>query len=231
MITTRHTNITRIKAVAGLLKALQKEVVFVGGATVSLYAGAAAAEARPTDDVDVLIELASYNDYAALDEQLRKAGFENDVDSGVICRYRVQGIIVDIMPTQPEIIGFSNRWYPDGFSNAVTVPAGDMEIKIFSLPYFIAAKLEAFKGRGNKDYRFSSDFEDIVYILENGPDAEAELLKAPKAVRQYLIKEFAVLLKDKGLAEGLYAHLEPATAPQQIIKIEELFKKITSHRR
>ena len=106
---TQHINITRIKAVARLLKALQQEVVFVGGATVSLYAAATAAETRPTDDVDVLIELASYNSYAALDEQLRKAGFENDIESGIICRYRVQGIITDIMPTEPEIIGFSNH--------------------------------------------------------------------------------------------------------------------------
>ena len=44
------------------------------------------------------------------------------------------------------------------------------------------------------------------------------------------MKEFAVLLKDRNFEEGLYAHLEPATAPQQIIKIEELFKKIINHR-
>ena len=39
-----HINITRIKAVAGLLKALQQEIVFVGGATVSLYADKMAAK-------------------------------------------------------------------------------------------------------------------------------------------------------------------------------------------
>lgn len=223
---SHQTNITRIKAVAGLLKALQQEVVFVGGATVSLYAGAAAAESRPTDDVDVVIELASYRGYAELDGQLRKAGFLNDIESGVICRYRVDGIIVDIMPTEPEVIGFSNKWYPEGFKQAIAVQLGDQEVRIFSLPYFIASKLEAFKSRGKNDYRFSSDFEDIVYVLENNGDAENLLADMPATVREYLKREFAILLNDKDLEEGLYAHLEPATAPQQIVAISELLRKV-----
>lgn len=140
-------NITRIKAVADLLKVLQQEVVFVGGATVSLYANAVAAETRPTDDIDVVIELASYSGYAAIEDRLRIAGFVNDIESGIVCRYQVQGITVDIMPTEPEVIGFSNKWYPEGFRNAVTVPLDDIAVKIFSLPYFIASKLEAFKSR------------------------------------------------------------------------------------
>ena len=49
---SHHTNIVRIKAIAGLLDQLHEDVVFVGGATVSLYADTKAAEARPTDDVD-----------------------------------------------------------------------------------------------------------------------------------------------------------------------------------
>jgi len=40
---------------------LHEDVVFVGGATVSLYADLKATESRPTDDVDIIIELASYH--------------------------------------------------------------------------------------------------------------------------------------------------------------------------
>lgn len=221
-------NITRIKAVADLLKVLQQEVVFVGGATVSLYANAVAAETRPTDDIDVVIELASYSGYAAIEDRLRIAGFVNDIESGIVCRYQVQGITVDIMPTEPEVIGFSNKWYPEGFRNAVTVPLDDIAVKIFSLPYFIASKLEAFKSRGENDYRFSSDFEDIVYVLENGVDAEKLLIDSPASVKKYLKKEFDLLLNDPNLEEGLYAHVEPVTAVQQIIKIETLLKKIVN---
>ncbi len=75
---SHQTNIVRIKAIANLLNQLNEEYVFVGGATVSLYRDENRTEVRPTDDVDVVIELASYKGYADLDEKLRKTGFEND---------------------------------------------------------------------------------------------------------------------------------------------------------
>ena len=108
---------------------------------MALYGGTAAPEARPTDDVDVVIELASYSGYAELEERLRAIGFSNDVSSKVICRYTYQGIIVDMMPTNPEIIGFSNIWYPQGFKEAKTVTIEKWtEIQIFTIPYFLASK-------------------------------------------------------------------------------------------
>lgn len=86
-----HENIIRLKAVNQQLKGLGQDFVFVGGATVSLYATNAelASEIRPTDDVDVIVELATYGGYSKLDEKLREIGFVNDVASGVICRYKI----------------------------------------------------------------------------------------------------------------------------------------------
>ncbi|MCF8341518.1 MAG: hypothetical protein K9I82_11120 [Chitinophagaceae bacterium] len=63
---SHHTNIVSIKAVANLLNLIKEEFVFVGGATVSLYGDETRGEARPTEDVDVIIELAAYTGYAAL---------------------------------------------------------------------------------------------------------------------------------------------------------------------
>ncbi|MDX5397154.1 MAG: hypothetical protein LPK21_13240, partial [Hymenobacteraceae bacterium] len=58
---SKQTNINRIRAVAKALQNLNEKVVFVGGATVTLYADQnTAPESRPTDDVDVVVELASY---------------------------------------------------------------------------------------------------------------------------------------------------------------------------
>lgn len=223
---SQHTNIVRIKAIAGLLEQLKEDVVFVGGATVSLYADTIAAEARPTDDIDVIIELVSYHGYTELDERLRAAGFVNDVESGVICRYQVQGITVDIMPTYPEVIGFNNKWYPAGFKDAITIKLDERNIKIFSLPFFIASKLEAFKSRGKSKYLFSSDFEDIVYVLENSSKAEELLLNASPEVFPYLHDAFAEMLADPNFEEGLTAHLEPITSAQQFIKIESILKTV-----
>ena len=223
---SHHINITRIKAISRILKSIKKDVVFVGGATVSLYADSKSSEVRPTDDVDVVIELAAYNNYTQLEEELRNVGFENDKDSGIICRYMVQGIIVDIMPTNSDVLGFSNRWYEEGFENAISIMLDDDEVKIFSFPYFIATKLEAFKNRGNNDFRFSSDFEDIVYVLENNSNAENQLSNLPEQLKEYFSKTFQDLINQQDWEEGLHAHLEPRNAPQKIIMIENILKKL-----
>ena len=90
-----HENLVRIKAVANILKGLDQPYVFVGGATVSLYSTqkALAESIRPTDDVDVVIELASYADHSKMEERLRKLGFVNDIESGIICRYKDRGLL------------------------------------------------------------------------------------------------------------------------------------------
>ena len=68
-----HENLVRMKAVGRVLNDLKQDYVFVGGATVALYAtnSELATEVRPTDDVDVIVELATYKGYSDLDERLR----------------------------------------------------------------------------------------------------------------------------------------------------------------
>ncbi len=122
---SHQQNIIRIKAVYNALEELANEVIFIGGAVVSLYADRPASETRPTDDVDILIELLNYKDFAAVEEKLRNKGFINDVESGIICRYIINGIIVDVMPTSEKILGFSNKWYPSAFANSEQLKIGD----------------------------------------------------------------------------------------------------------
>jgi hypothetical protein len=54
---SHRENILRIKVVHDALGELNKDVIFVGGVTVSLYADRPFNEVRPTDDVDIVIEL------------------------------------------------------------------------------------------------------------------------------------------------------------------------------
>ena len=63
---------------------LGKDVVFVGGATVSLYSERITEEVRPTADVDILVEIWTYREYAEVERRLREIGFVNDQFSGVI---------------------------------------------------------------------------------------------------------------------------------------------------
>jgi len=204
-----HTNIVRIKAVNRALANLGQEFVFVGGAVVSLYADRSAEEVRPTEDVDVLVEIYSRFDYSRLEERLRELGFRNDTTSGFIGRYITENLIVDFMPLEENVLGFNNRWYAEGFKNAVTLTLDEHNnIKIFAAPYFLAAKLEAFKNRGKNQYgeydgRGSTDFEDIVYLLVNRTAIWEEMQQSANDVRAYLKIEFTALLNNPDFEEWI----------------------------
>jgi hypothetical protein len=74
-----HTNIMRLKAVAAALSTLEDEIVFVGGATISLYVPQPELTTiRVTDDVDVVLELISTGDFYRLQEKLISLGFRHD---------------------------------------------------------------------------------------------------------------------------------------------------------
>ena len=110
-----HHNLTRIKAVARALGVLNDQVAFIGGAAVTLYsAHPDRMDLRVTDDIDIIIEVANYGRYILLQERLRALGFTEDATSSVICRWKIKGIIVDVMPTDPDVLGFSNPWYKEG---------------------------------------------------------------------------------------------------------------------
>lgn len=203
-----NTNIIRIKAVYTALEELADQFIFIGGATVSLYADRPAGDVRPTDDVDILVEIMDYKGYATVEKQLRDKGFTND-QSGVICRYRVQGIIVDVMPTSEEVLGFTNKWYTEAASQSVQIEIDKgYRIRIFTAPYFLATKLEAFKSRGADDGRTSTDFEDIVYLLNNRKTIWKELSNTSGSLKDYLQNEFLQLLDNPYLDEWLSVHLD-----------------------
>ena len=211
---SHHTNKVRIKAVANALDELKEKVVFVGGATISLYADRPVFEVRPTDDVDVIIEILNYADRTKLEEKLRSIGFTHDIESGVICRYQIQGIIVDIMPTDDPSIGFTNKWYPEGFTQAVNYDIDEQcTVSILSAPYFIATKLEAFKSRGKGDGRTSHDFEDIVYVIENRQVIFDEINNTQTGMKAYLKTEFQNLLNNPNITEWIDCHVERGLPP------------------
>ena len=216
-------NITRIRAVYNALRDLAAEVVFVGGATVSLYSDRETTEVRPTDDVDVLVEIYTRSDYVRIEESLRAAGFEHDKASGILCRFVVQGITVDVMPIEASVLGFTNMWYADGYRHAVELQLDDLyTVRIFSAPYFIASKLEAFKGRGKGDGRTSHDFEDIVYVLNNRSTVWEEMAHAPETVMEYLKSEMETLLANPYLSEWIGAHLEFSEQSRTLLIVERL---------
>jgi hypothetical protein len=48
----------------------------------------------------------------AFGERLRALGFLEDTSEGApLCRWVHSGTILDVMPLDEKILGFSNRWY------------------------------------------------------------------------------------------------------------------------
>lgn len=154
-------------------------------------------------------------------------GFSNDTESKVICRYKILGIFVDIMPTTINTFGFSNKWYPDGYKYAIDFFIDDQNtIKILSAPYFLATKFEAFKGRGNNDGRTSQDFEDIIYILENRRSIWQEIMNLSGDIQEYLFDEFTQLMRNSNITEWIDCHVERGSPPATYFILEDIKKFI-----
>lgn len=84
------------------------QLVFVGGAVAGLLiSDPAMPDIRPTQDVDVICQVISRADYHQLGMQLRQRGFQEDNRPGApLCRWCIEDLILDLMPTQGNILGF-----------------------------------------------------------------------------------------------------------------------------
>lgn len=206
-----YQNIVRIKVLAQALSSIEHKIVFVGGAVVELYCDdSARAEVRPTDDIDIVIELQNLGSYTKLEETLRGIGFQNDIFSGIICRYKYHDIVVDIMPNDEKILGFTNIWYKKGLEWSVLFEIDEeLSISIFPVEYFLASKFEALKSnRHGEDYRWNSDFEDIIYIFDNRINLEHEILNTTEDVLNYIKSSLRELMERKTIEEEISASLD-----------------------
>jgi hypothetical protein len=173
-------------------------------------------EVRATQDVDVIVEVASRLDYYQLEEELRQRGFKQDMtENAPVCRWLVERIKVDVMPTQEEILGFSNRWYLPAIKEAVPVLLkADLTIRLVTPPYFLATKIEAFKGRGHDDYMASHDIEDLITVLDGRPEIVSEIRAAADDLKGFLSQTFRELLTDDAFLDALPGHLSSDGASQ-----------------
>lgn len=200
-----------LAVVARGLRDLKDQVVFVGGAVVDLYITDPSGDpVRATDDVDCVVGITSRPEYGVLEEKLRGLGFTHPLDDpdAPICRWRFSGILVDVMPMEGDVLGFSNRWYPEGIANAQRARLEDgTEVSYLSLPYFVASKIEAFFGRGKGDFYGSPDIEDIAAVADRAEDFAEKMASAPESVRTYLEEKLRELLENDVFVQSIQGHL------------------------
>ena len=203
--------------VARKLGTLLEKVVFLGGsATGFLISDPAAPDVRMTQDVDVIVEAATWLEYHQLEQELIQRGFAQDTCEGApICRWLINGFIVDDMPISEEILGFSNIWYGPALQYSETREvAPELTIRLVTAPYFLATKIEAFRGRGNADYLASHDLEDMVSLIDGRKELLGEIIISPTDLRKFLADTFRVFLAHSEFMESLSGHLLPDKASQ-----------------
>lgn len=216
-----NRNLPLLISAARLLKPLLDELVFVGGCVTGvLISDPAAAEVRPTYDVDALVEIGSYAEYAAFSSRLRALGVAEDHREGApICRWLHGKLVLDVMPTDERILGFSNRWYKAAMEHAENIKLEkDLVIRAATAPYFLATKLEAFRGRGKNDYVASHDLEDLMAVMDGRPTLLTELRASSAELQKYISSEIGKLLRKSEFIDALPGYLLPDASSQERIR-------------
>lgn len=226
----KEINLHLVAEVATGLQELRQQMVFVGGAVISLYTDDPAAdEIRPTTDIDMTINLANYAELAKVQERLIELDFYPNPEGKSICAYRYNKIDIDIMPAEDSGIGIANTWYKPGFQYLETVELpGGISINILPALYFLATKLEAFSDRGNGDYYGSHDYEDIIYLLDNRTTIVEEILVSEDDVKQYIKQELTKIKEHPQANEILAMHIHPLIRAERFDILREKLHKILS---
>jgi hypothetical protein len=206
--------------VATRLAELNDEVVFVGGMIRGLLmSDAAASSPRPTNDVDLIIEIGLGDYHRRVQPRLRELGFREDTTKNApLCRWLVDEITVDVMPSTDDVLGFSNPWYPHALKTSTTLTldesaASPVCIRVISAPAFCATKLVAYRSRGAND-PYHSDMEDFLAVVDGRPELVAELQAADAELAAFVASQVRLLFRER-IEDVLAHHIEGPLAVKQ----------------
>lgn len=217
-----------IERVAIALGHLKDRCLLAGGASIPFYITDSLEEKpRVTDDIDVVIEVSTAAEFRGIEAQLRTQGFLNDTSQGApICRWLLEGIKVDVMPSKESILGFAEGWYQAGFSTAMQVKVTDTcSWRVLSPPFAVAAKFAAFWDRGIVDPGASPDLEDIISIVNGRQELRDELANAEPACREYVRGSISKVLANPGTADVIQYHL-PLAGQQRASIVHQRLKEM-----
>lgn len=201
-----NPNLALLESAAGKLGGLLDELVLVGGCAAGLLVtDTGSSPIRPTKDVDLLVEATTYADYHHFGLRLIDRGFKPGIQPGdPICRWRHGELILDVMPLDEAVLGFSNRWYRSAIHvpSQYRLPSGVTLVHI-DAPHFLATKFDAFLSRGEGDYLASADLEDAVVVIDGRPSIEEELSMSGEHLRSFVADQLQALLAERHFMEAL----------------------------
>ncbi len=218
--------LNRISRIAERLGDRVNEVVFIGGCIASLLiTDKASLRVRPTKDVDVIIQTRDKSSYYRFEETLRSLGFRQKmIGDDPICRWHFEDLMLDVMPTDQNILSFGNEWYEIAYrdSQPYELPDGKT-IRVISAPLFICTKLNAYDTRG-KNYKESHDIEDVISVVDGRPELKDEIAKSDKLVQEYLKTRFKDLLSQEAFISALEWHVpyDAVSGEREVIIVERM---------
>lgn len=178
----------------------KRDPVFTGGSVVGLLiTDPAAAPPSRTKDIDIVLEIYGYGEFAAMEQSLRAAGFtQNWLDNVHLVAWYWRGARVDFLPHEPMEMMMTNRWFTHLIHEAERVEViPGKHAWCASAPCFIATKLEAFFSRGNGDYLMSKDIEDILAVVDGREELGEEMKLTAPDVRGFVRASLIGLLADE----------------------------------
>jgi len=129
----------------------------------------------------VIAEIVTYAGYVAFSERLRLAHFTEDEELN--CRWHNENLMLDVLALNKEVLSFTNIWYESALRHAsvLSLPGG-ASIRVITAPFFLATKMEAFRGRAKMDYQESTIWK---ILLRWSKDAKTWFKKSRKRRRQF----------------------------------------------
>ncbi len=216
----RDAILRNVTVVARALGDDLEQVVLAGASAAAFYDFTpSVVDFRPTLDVDLIVETLSRPAFDSFVMRVRARAKVRDLldDPGApICRYEVDGVLVDFLPVEGSVLGFVNRWYPAAVRTATRVRLdGQREIRVISPIHFVATKLLAFFDpcRGGRDFLASHDLEDILAVLAGHPSLLADVATGTQPVHEWLREQFASLLADRSFRDAVPGHLAAGMLP------------------
>ena len=123
-----------------------------------------------------MVEAASLMEFAALEGRLRAAGFRRDMaDKGPRCRWFKGDEPYDTVDARTE----QDRWARPVGAGIEHRALPRRTIPVRSPGRFLATKIAALSDRGGVHWYESSDFEDIVLLLESHAQLQPWLANTP----------------------------------------------------
>ena len=212
---------------------LCQQMTFVGGCTTGLLLTDeySMEQVRYTDDVDLIVHTMGYLGFHSLQKKLENHGFSIGMpetgETQPICAMRLGDLRVDFMPDDEEVLGFTNRWYKAAMQTATPYElTKEITIQLVTPVYFLATKLEAYKGRGNDDVLGSRDIEDILHLIDGRAELINEVQSAESIVQIYIATELSALFEDSNFEYAVASQSQSHTGRENLIY--ERLEKLTA---